>query len=73
MMFAFIDDLSFNKLSGPLPRSTEKLGKLGHLNVSYNNFTGEIPSSGAFRKLFFSSFLGNVLLYENLFHIMFTT
>eukprot|EP00253_Pinus_taeda_P007379 PITA_07379 len=52
-------DFSFNKLSGTLPPSIEKLGNLSHLNVSYNNLTGEIPCSGAFRKLNFTSFLGN--------------
>jgi hypothetical protein len=55
-------DFSFNKLSGPLPRSIEKLGKLRHLNVSYNNLTGEIPSSAVYRKLNFTSFLGNAAL-----------
>eukprot|EP00253_Pinus_taeda_P004568 PITA_04568 len=55
-------DLSFNQLFGSLPSSIEKLGKLRHLNLSYNKLAGEIPSSGAFRRLKFTSFLGNAAL-----------
>ncbi|KAJ4833563.1 hypothetical protein Tsubulata_018772, partial [Turnera subulata] len=52
-------DLSSNKLSGPIPKSLEKLQYLKDLNLSSNRFRGEIPSGGNFAKFTALSFVGN--------------
>ncbi|CAL5190794.1 unnamed protein product [Lathyrus oleraceus] len=51
-------DLSHNKLSGNLDALSNLLN-LGSLNVSFNEFSGELPNTAFFRKLPLSDFTGN--------------
>jgi hypothetical protein len=44
-------DLSHNELSGEIPTSLADLKSLAHLNLSYNNLTGPIPSGNQLRVL----------------------
>jgi LRR receptor-like serine/threonine-protein kinase FLS2 len=60
-----IIDLSYNDLSGAIPKSLEALLKLKYLNVSFNKLFGEIPSSGPFAKFTAKSFSGNKALCGN--------
>ncbi|XP_078167538.1 receptor kinase-like protein Xa21 [Carex rostrata] len=41
-------DISNNALSGPVPEFVGQM-KLQHLNISFNNFEGELPKDGVFR------------------------
>ncbi|XP_078149271.1 receptor kinase-like protein Xa21 [Carex rostrata] len=41
-------DLSNNSLSGPIPEFVGKM-KFQHLNISFNNFEGELPKEGVFK------------------------
>ncbi|XP_078166445.1 receptor kinase-like protein Xa21 isoform X1 [Carex rostrata] len=41
-------DISNNTLSGTVPEFVGQM-KLGHLNISFNNFEGELPKDGIFR------------------------
>ncbi|KAL4576195.1 hypothetical protein LXL04_012284 [Taraxacum kok-saghyz] len=51
-------DLSHNNLSGQIPRFLERL-PLEHLDVSFNDFEGEVPLQGVFSNASAFSFLGN--------------
>uniref|UniRef100_A0A251UW39 non-specific serine/threonine protein kinase n=1 Tax=Helianthus annuus TaxID=4232 RepID=A0A251UW39_HELAN len=51
-------DISHNNLSGHIPRFFEKF-KLEHLNLSYNDFEGEVPMVGVFANESAFSVLGN--------------
>ncbi|KAJ1687089.1 hypothetical protein LUZ63_018479 [Rhynchospora breviuscula] len=56
-------DFSFNKLAGPIPESLSKLTKLSHLNLSYNNFSGKVPTGRQLDTLNDSSiYVGNLYL-----------
>ncbi|RLN11830.1 putative leucine-rich repeat receptor-like serine/threonine-protein kinase [Panicum miliaceum] len=52
-------DVSFNRLTGMIPQSLQASPVLWFANFSYNNFTGEVSSEGAFANLTGDSFLGN--------------
>ncbi|WVZ82230.1 hypothetical protein U9M48_029516 [Paspalum notatum var. saurae] len=51
-------DVSFNSLTGVIPKSLQAL-PLQFANFSYNNFTGEVSGEGAFANLTGDSFLGD--------------
>ncbi|RLM55169.1 putative leucine-rich repeat receptor-like serine/threonine-protein kinase [Panicum miliaceum] len=52
-------DVSFNRLTGMIPQSLQASPVLWFANFSYNNFTSEVSSEGAFANLTGDSFLGN--------------
>uniref|UniRef100_A0A1D1ZHC1 Receptor kinase-like protein Xa21 n=1 Tax=Anthurium amnicola TaxID=1678845 RepID=A0A1D1ZHC1_9ARAE len=54
-------DLSFNRLSGRIPVFLENLSLL-HLNLSFNDFEGEVPHKGIFQNVSAVSLLGNTKL-----------
>ncbi|KAK1425712.1 hypothetical protein QVD17_21067 [Tagetes erecta] len=51
-------DISHNNLSGTIPRFLENM-KLEYLNLSYNDFEGEVPMGGVFFNESAFSILGN--------------
>ncbi|PIA36984.1 hypothetical protein AQUCO_03100020v1, partial [Aquilegia coerulea] len=51
-------DVSHNKISGKIPGSLEKL-PLQNLNLSFNNFEGEVPTKGVFSNVSAIAVLGN--------------
>ncbi|KAL8224620.1 hypothetical protein R6Q59_000439 [Mikania micrantha] len=51
-------DISNNNLSGQIPKFLEQL-KLEHLNLSYNDFEGEVPMLGVFANKNAFFFMGN--------------
>ncbi|KAI3705408.1 hypothetical protein L1987_75645 [Smallanthus sonchifolius] len=51
-------DISYNNLSGRIPKFLEEL-KLEHLNMSYNDFEGEVPTVGVFTNESAFSGMGN--------------
>ncbi|KNA07539.1 hypothetical protein SOVF_170860 [Spinacia oleracea] len=51
-------DLSHNRLSGPVPRYLSSF-PLIYLNLSYNNFEGEVPTKGIFANASAISLVGN--------------
>ncbi|XP_031286479.1 probable LRR receptor-like serine/threonine-protein kinase At3g47570 [Pistacia vera] len=53
-----IIDLSLNNLSGQIPKFLETL-PLENLNLSFNNFEGEVPSKGVFANASAISLVGN--------------
>ena len=53
-------DLAFNNLTGNVPIWIGDSKKIKNLNLSYNRLTGEVPSSGRFKNLGRSSFMGNM-------------
>jgi hypothetical protein len=48
-----------NQLTGVIPQSMASLTFLSHLNLSYNNFSGRIPSSTQLQSFSALSFIGN--------------
>ena len=52
-------DVSQNNLSGPIPKGLEKLFFLEKLNLSFNNFEGEVP---VFKNICAISLIGNTKL-----------
>ncbi|XP_078166282.1 uncharacterized protein LOC144560950 isoform X3 [Carex rostrata] len=48
MIGLLVFDISNNDLSGPVPKFVGQM-KLKHLNISFNNFDGELPKYGVFR------------------------
>ncbi|XP_076954472.1 uncharacterized protein LOC143628882 [Bidens hawaiensis] len=52
-------DISHNKFSGQIPKF---LGRLQYLNLSYNDFEGEVPMLGVFANASAFSILGNEML-----------
>ncbi|XP_062165822.1 receptor kinase-like protein Xa21 [Alnus glutinosa] len=58
-------DLSYNDLSGAIPKSLEALSQLKFFNVSFNKLSGEIPTSGPFANFTAKSFIGNKALCGN--------
>ncbi|RAL44924.1 hypothetical protein DM860_003683 [Cuscuta australis] len=54
-------DISHNKLSGRIPNSLETL-HLAYLNLSFNNFEGDVPSKGVFANASGVSVAGNTML-----------
>ncbi|XP_059643213.1 putative receptor-like protein kinase At3g47110 [Cornus florida] len=54
-------DLSRNKLSGHIPRFLEHFS-LKNLNLSFNNFEGEVPIEGVFANASAISVVGNIRL-----------
>ncbi|KAM7478402.1 hypothetical protein LguiA_026615 [Lonicera macranthoides] len=54
-------DFSRNNLSGQIPEFLETLS-LMNLNLSYNNFEGEVPTEGAFKNESVISVVGNLRL-----------
>lgn len=52
-------DLSYNNLSGSIPKSLEANKYLRIFNVSHNELTGEIPSRGPFANFTSQSFMFN--------------
>ncbi|KAM3394300.1 hypothetical protein P3S68_003302 [Capsicum galapagoense] len=55
-------DLSYNNISGIIPKSLEKLQNLKYFNVSVNKLYGEIPSGGPFQNLSSQFFIHNEAL-----------
>ena len=51
-------DFSRNKLSGPIPKFLENLS-LKNLNLSFNDFEGEVPTKGVFANVSVLSIVGN--------------
>ncbi|CAN6210752.1 unnamed protein product [Urochloa humidicola] len=51
-------DVSSNSLTGDI-QSLAKCAKLRHLNLSYNDFAGAVPTTGPFSNFTALSFLGN--------------
>ncbi|KAL4629097.1 hypothetical protein ACB092_05G285000 [Castanea dentata] len=51
-------DFSQNKLSGPIPKFLENLS-LKNLNLSFNDFEGEVPTKGVFANASALSIVGN--------------
>ncbi|KAB2006360.1 hypothetical protein ES319_D11G339200v1 [Gossypium barbadense] len=54
-------DLSMNRLNGEIPPSFSNLNFLNHFNVSYNNLTGQIPTSTQLQSFENLSYVGNHL------------
>lgn len=54
--------MSWNKLSGSLPKELTNLSNLLSFNVSYNHLQGELPVGGFFNTISSSSVTGNSLL-----------
>ncbi|GLT54444.1 hypothetical protein SLA2020_276430 [Shorea laevis] len=52
-------DVSMNQLTGVIPQSMASLTFLSHLNISYNNLYGRIPSGTQFQSFSALSFIGN--------------
>ncbi|KAL6206212.1 hypothetical protein ACLB2K_023461 [Fragaria x ananassa] len=62
-MYSLVEGFSNNHLSGSIPQSLSSLTSLSHLNLSYNNLAGRIPSSTHLTTLNDSSiYEGNSLL-----------
>ncbi|KAJ0785323.1 putative protein kinase RLK-Pelle-LRR-XII-1 family [Helianthus annuus] len=59
-------DVSNNRLSGNIPTGLSKIQTLKHLNLSYNNFAGTVPTEGIFYLATSLSFLGNPNLCGNI-------
>lgn len=55
-------DLSYNSLSGPIPKSLDKLKHFNYFNVSFNDLSGEIPVDGPFKNFTMESFKANKAL-----------
>ncbi|KAM3306455.1 hypothetical protein P3S67_013325 [Capsicum chacoense] len=55
-------DLSYNNISGIIPKSLEKLQNLKYFNVSVNKLYGEISSGGPFQNLSSQFFIHNEAL-----------
>ena len=53
-------NLSHNKLSGPIPDCLKDLVSLTELDLSFNNFQGEIPRNGVFYNATIVSLNGNL-------------
>jgi LRR receptor-like serine/threonine-protein kinase FLS2 len=58
-------NISYNNLSGVIPKSLETLSYLKYLNLLFNKLSGEIPSIGPFANFTSKSFLGNTTLCGN--------
>ncbi|KAM6586396.1 hypothetical protein CsatA_009001 [Cannabis sativa] len=54
-------DLSRNRLCGHIPTRLSSLSFLSHLNLSYNNLSGQIPIGTQLQSMDASSFVGNKL------------
>ncbi|KAL5721514.1 hypothetical protein ACHQM5_005152 [Ranunculus cassubicifolius] len=54
-------DFSQNRLSGTIPQSISDLGRIGYLNLSFNNLSGQIPF-GHPQAFDASSYTGNLQL-----------
>ncbi|KAK4595333.1 hypothetical protein RGQ29_013687 [Quercus rubra] len=54
--------VSQNNLSGPIPKGLEKLFFFEKLNLSFNNFEGEVPIKGVFKNISALSLIGNTKL-----------
>ncbi|PKI50097.1 hypothetical protein CRG98_029535 [Punica granatum] len=52
-------DLAYNDLTGTVPMWIGNSKAIENLNLSYNRLTGEVPSTGRFKYLNRTSFLGN--------------
>ncbi|KAL2501047.1 putative LRR receptor-like serine/threonine-protein kinase [Forsythia ovata] len=52
-------DLSYNNLSGNIPKSFEALKYLTYFNVSFNDLSGEVPTGGRFKNFSSQSFMSN--------------
>ena len=52
-------DLSQSNFSGHIPKFLSKYRSLKHLNISYNDFEGEVPSEGIFANASHISIIGN--------------
>ncbi|ONI03277.1 hypothetical protein PRUPE_6G248400 [Prunus persica] len=52
-------DISCNHLSGQIPEFLGKFTHLNHLNLSYNDFEGELPKEGIFSNASGLSVIGN--------------
>ncbi|XP_076881072.1 LRR receptor-like serine/threonine-protein kinase EFR [Bidens hawaiensis] len=61
-------DISRNNLSGKIPSFLERL-KLEYLNLSYNNFEGEVPTVGVFANESAYSVLGNSRICGGIFEL----
>ncbi|XP_027166024.1 MDIS1-interacting receptor like kinase 2-like [Coffea eugenioides] len=59
-------DLSHNNLSGLIPKSLAKLPGSLHINISFNNLEGPIPSGRAFMNLTIEEVQGNKGLCGNI-------
>lgn len=55
-------DLSFNQLSGSLPKELTNLSHLHAFNISHNHLQGELPVGGFFNTIPLSSIAGNPTL-----------
>ena len=55
-------DVSQNNLSGSISEGLEKLLFLEQLNLSFNNFKGEVPIEGVFKNISVVSLIGNTKL-----------
>ncbi|PQQ20162.1 hypothetical protein Pyn_40338 [Prunus yedoensis var. nudiflora] len=65
-------DVSSNNLSGKIPDFLGKFRALNHLNLSYNDFEGELPTDGSFQMLVVTQFLeiiGSVVASHNYFYL----
>lgn len=52
-------NLSHNNLSGTIPKELETLPFLENLNLSFNNFEGQLPSMSVFTNTSVISIVGN--------------
>ncbi|KAK4595326.1 hypothetical protein RGQ29_013680 [Quercus rubra] len=57
-----LSNVSQNNLSGPIPKGLEKLFFFEKLNLSFNNFEGEVPIKGVFKNISALSLIGNTKL-----------
>ena len=55
-------DLSNNHLSDEIPEFLSNFRTLQYLNISYNNFSGMVPSKGIFENASATSVEGNNML-----------
>jgi hypothetical protein len=52
-------DLSHNNLSGNIPEFFANMRGLSSLNLSFNNFKGQVPKDGIFKNASSATILGN--------------